>query len=384
MLNSECSSRGESEAGGYFKLDEGSGHFDCIKRIKVNKGFRVRMFPMSSKTNFEVEILECCDRTKSPLPAFVRNLEVYISKENEIEVKIDAKSAPLVIQWWRVCGGILDGNTGKMIGPDHASGYPENQTCIWNITVQNGYMMSFTLNVDDYNGKNNCSLDYIQVEEWKNEETISKDRICSGILTLKLNKSLRIIFQSDNDPATGLSFNASWISKCGENFYADNGELASPDIPVDFNSQVQCNWTISVSPGHTIVLNYTFPKTSNEEAGCMSYVQVKEADSNASKILCKSSKFAVHKSSFHTLHIFFMYEPGMNYTRFYAKWHSEAQRHKDKERLCQMHSSLLLMFMSFRFVNYYVRFIGRDKKKNLTALSPKIESQLYKEKLHLV
>ncbi|KAK3577906.1 hypothetical protein CHS0354_015454 [Potamilus streckersoni] len=396
LSNAECSSRSETGAGGYFKLDRENVHLDCVKRIKVSQGFRVKLFLMSSKSIFEVEIVECSDRTKSPVRAFYRNLDTYESKENEIEVRIDANSPPLDIQWWRVCGGSLDENFGQLFGPVHAFGYPENQTCIWNITVLNGYILQLNLTVEGYDDSNNCSFDYIQsddvaassttsanfyqidvhmslhvkdsynkiseqfdravslispisvkllgyateenvptkgrVMESENEEMISGGPICSGMLNWKSNKSMRIVFQSDFDSSTGLSFNASWMSKCGDTFYTDNGELASPDNPENFHFQVRCNWTISVSPGHTIVINYTFPKTANDETGCKSYVQVTEADSDASKILCQSRKFAVHKSSSNILRISFIYEPGMSYTRFYAQWHSEvAQKPKEKD-----------------------------------------------------
>ncbi|KAL3860980.1 hypothetical protein ACJMK2_007073 [Sinanodonta woodiana] len=314
----ECSSRCETGAGGYFKLEK-----DTMKRIQVSKGFHVKMFVMSSKSIFDVEVVECSVGTKSLVGGFNRNLETYESKENEIEVRVNAYSTQLDIQWWRVCGGSVVGYSGKLIGPDHASGYPENETCIWNITVLNGYMLLLNLSIEGYNESTNCSLDYIQVMEIESEEMISRGPICSGMLNWKSNTSIQILFQSDFDSTSGLSFNASWVSKCGDTFYADNGELASPDNYEDFSFNVQCNWTISVSPGHTIVINYTFPKTSNRDAGCKSYVQVTEADSDASKILCQSRTFAVHKSSSNIVRISFTYQPGMNYTWFYAQWHSE-------------------------------------------------------------
>ncbi|KAL3860912.1 hypothetical protein ACJMK2_007007 [Sinanodonta woodiana] len=265
----ECSSRCETGAGGYFKLEK-----DTMKRIQVSKGFHVKMFVMSSKSIFDVEVVECSVGKKSLVGGFNRNLETYESKENEIEVRVNAYSTQLDIQWWRVCGGSVVGYSGKLIGPDHASGYPENQTCIWNITVLNGYMLLLNLSIQGYNESTNCSLDYIQVMEIESEEMISRGPICSGMLNWTSNTSIQILFRSDFDSTSGLSFYASWVSKCGDTFYADNGELASPDISVDFSFHVQCNWTISVSPGHTIVINYTFPKTSNRDAGCKSYVQV--------------------------------------------------------------------------------------------------------------
>ncbi|KAL3860911.1 hypothetical protein ACJMK2_007006 [Sinanodonta woodiana] len=274
----ECSSRCETGAGGYFKLEK-----DTMKRIQVSKGFHVKMFVMSSKSIFDVEVVECSVGTKSLVGGFNRNLETYESKENEIEVRVNAYSTQLDIQWWRVCGGSVVGYSGKLIGPDHASGYPENQTCIWNITVLNGYMLLLNLSIEGYNESTNCSY----------------------IVLIAFHRSFRPIVE------------------CGDTFYADNGELASPDNYVDFSFHVQCNWTISVSPGHTIVINYTFPKTSNRDAGCKSYVQVTEADSDASKILCQSRTFAVHKSSSNIVRISFTYQPGMNYTWFYAQWHSE-------------------------------------------------------------
>ncbi|KAL3860914.1 hypothetical protein ACJMK2_007009, partial [Sinanodonta woodiana] len=223
--------------------------------------------------------------------------------------------------WVAVCGGTLEGNSGELIGPNNASGYPENQTCIWNTRVRNGYRMLLTLNVTGYTNGTNCSLDHIQVDEGQSE--INRKRLCSGALTLESTKSVTIIFHSDSDPTTGISFNASWLSKCGETFESNSGELSSPDYPADYDHDVKCDWTIRVLPGHTITLNYSLQNTSNNEKLCTPYVQVIEIDSSASKILCKSNSFAVHRSSSNTLHISLTHEPTMNYTKFYAKWHAE-------------------------------------------------------------
>ncbi|KAK3577910.1 hypothetical protein CHS0354_015458 [Potamilus streckersoni] len=225
--------------------------------------------------------------------------------------------------WATVCGRTLEGNFGEFVGPNNASGYPENQTCTWNIRAQNGYKLFLALNVRGYNDMTSCSLDHIQVAEEQGEHKINGKRFCSGTLTLETTKSVTIIFHSDNDPTTGLSFNASWLSKCGETFDINSGELASPDNHVDYNQEVRCSWTIRVSPEHTIVLNYSLPKISNDEPPCTPYVQVTETDSSASKILCKSNAFAVYRSSSNTLHISFTHEPRMNYARLYAKWHAE-------------------------------------------------------------
>ncbi|KAL3860982.1 hypothetical protein ACJMK2_007075, partial [Sinanodonta woodiana] len=107
-------------------------------------------------------VVECSVGTKSLVGGLHRNLEAYKSKENEIEVRVNAYSTQLDIQWWRVCGGSVVGNSGKLIGPDHTSGYPEQQTCIWNITALNGYMLLLNLNIEGYNESTNCSFDYIQ------------------------------------------------------------------------------------------------------------------------------------------------------------------------------------------------------------------------------
>ncbi|KAK3577911.1 hypothetical protein CHS0354_015460 [Potamilus streckersoni] len=235
--------------------------------------------------------------------------------------------------WLTVCGGKLKGDSGELVGPNNAFGYPENQDCIWNIRVQNGYKLLMTLNASGYNDSTNCTSDYIQVVKGQSEQGLLKGRFCSGIQDFESCTSMTIIFHSDNDPSTGLSFNVTWASKCVENFYSDSGELSSPDNPVDYDQKVRCNWTIRVSSGHTIALNYSLLKTSNDEAPCNSYVQVMEADSNAPKILCKSDTFAVYRSSSNIVTISFKHEPGKKYTRFYAKWHTEDARWNTEDKI---------------------------------------------------
>ena len=91
----------------------------------------------------------------------------------------------------------------------------------------------------------------------------------------------RIVFKS-NQAANGDGFTIHWHLDCGGVFDTESGHFSSPGYPIQYDNDLNCNYTINTQDQHFIVA--TFVETFSLESHCdYDRVEITEMASNSSR-----------------------------------------------------------------------------------------------------
>ncbi|VDN19242.1 unnamed protein product, partial [Gongylonema pulchrum] len=196
------------------------------------------------------------------------------------------------------CGGIINASNGTFSSPNFPMNYPPLKTCAWQIEADDKYRIIINFTHFDVEGmKSACSYDYVLIH---NDET-TEERYCgrySSLVYTSTTSRIKVVFVSDNTiEKSGFSAyfitdldecsnnNAGCQQHCTntigsyrcecENGYvlADDGhnckeggcnlqlndpegEVTSPNYPLDYPKGKNCNWHFVTTPGHRLSLSF--------------------------------------------------------------------------------------------------------------------------------
>ncbi|XP_071945580.1 mannan-binding lectin serine protease 1-like [Antedon mediterranea] len=197
---------------------------------------------------------------------------------------------------------------GKLSSPNYPDAYTDNTDKVWNITVQRGLRIELTFQDFDLEYSNNCAYDYIKISSNGNElanlcggDNIGARSTPGDILYTSLDNQLTVEYHSDfSNELNFYGFYAHYIAKdidecqeqnggcdhycrnyfggfycscrrgyelhsdlssctvecSGNRLYSNEGEVNSPDYPIKYPRQLDCDWTINVDQGYVINLNF--------------------------------------------------------------------------------------------------------------------------------
>lgn len=177
------------------------------------------------------------------------------------------------LEWYNEgCGGLLTHPKGTLLSPNFPSKYNHEIECKWEIAVEYGHSIEFTIHELDMEPSDTCSFDSLIFAHDKNFTDIIT-RLCRPIhqpLTITTQgHKVYVKFESDeSDNAKG--FNASYktiASNCGGVFVAPNGIIKTRDYPTtNYDNNQTCEWNIKTDPSHTLTFQLTdfdLEKTEN-------------------------------------------------------------------------------------------------------------------------
>ncbi|XP_006821495.1 cubilin-like [Saccoglossus kowalevskii] len=171
------------------------------------------------------------------------------------------------------CFHVLTSDHGVIQSPNFPSEYPQQTTCIWQITASVGKTISITflymdLDFQHINGSCSDVYDHIKViTDVDTEDELSSlhcgDKLPSPILTT--TNKLQVEFQSKYGYGTG--FQALFktrdlvppgdvLEPCDYNLSGPSGTLHSLNFPSYYPPYKMCSWTIIVGEGKVIKLEF--------------------------------------------------------------------------------------------------------------------------------
>ncbi|XP_077982379.1 uncharacterized protein LOC144437329 [Glandiceps talaboti] len=185
------------------------------------------------------------------------------------------------------CGGSFYADTGTLASPGYPSYYSDSQHCSYYITTASGLpiMLTFIVLATEYD------YDYVYVYDGPTTSSpIIGEYTGTSIPTpiFSTGSDLAIVFWSDSS-STDQGFYAIYTTitgdsntyipgDCGGSFTLDIGGFGSPGYPSYYDNYQDCYYYITVSPGNTIELEFSY--FSLEE--CCDYVEIFDGISEAS------------------------------------------------------------------------------------------------------
>ncbi|XP_066263203.1 CUB domain-containing protein 2-like [Branchiostoma lanceolatum] len=161
-----------------------------------------------------------------------------------------------------ICGRSLTAPPkGYVTSPNYPKNYGNNENCGWTITVPEGSTVSLTVkwvNIEE-------GFDFLNIYDGDSSSRIWLRRYTGEVSTnsiTSISNYMFVKFTSDGGTtAQGflLSYTATPISttRCGGSLTAPpKGYVTSPNYPIAYGNNENCEWTITVPEGSTVRLTF--------------------------------------------------------------------------------------------------------------------------------
>ncbi|XP_076437271.1 cubilin-like isoform X2 [Babylonia areolata] len=155
------------------------------------------------------------------------------------------------------CGGEFTASNGAFVSPSYPNSYPTNRECVWTFRASPGNRVAVAFSMFNLESSSGCTNDYLEVRDGNATGTV-RGRFCGSTLPTNLTASgtVWLKFRSDSQ-ITGQGFRGSWNSVYGGDLYGDSGVITSPNHPGSYSNNANHVWTITVSSGRVVQLNFT-------------------------------------------------------------------------------------------------------------------------------
>ena len=161
----------------------------------------------------------------------------------------------------------------------YPNGYPSNIACEWLIEVDYVHSVQLTFEHVNTEKMSNCQFDKIDVYNGVNDKAPKLGELCHSdkpvVYTSSGNK-IFVTFTSDS-LGTGQGFTAKYESvdlRCGGEFRAQSGTIHSPNYPLNYPHNQNCEWHITVDQDHVVNLTFTNFDIENTKNCTDDYVKV--------------------------------------------------------------------------------------------------------------
>uniref|UniRef100_A0A183VCE0 Tolloid n=2 Tax=Toxocara canis TaxID=6265 RepID=A0A183VCE0_TOXCA len=214
------------------------------------------------------------------------------------------------------CGGVIKATNGTFFSPNFPLNYPPMKNCVWQVEADEGYqiIVNFThFNVEGM--KTECAYDYVLIED--EGGALLRDYTQPLVYTSTSNR-IKAHFVSDNSVEKS-GFAAYFIKDldecrkdkggcqqlcvntigsyrcecesgyvladdghnckeggCHSQLHDPDGEITSPNFPMDYPKGKTCNWHFVTTPGHRLLLS--FEEFALEEHNMCKYDHVEVFD----------------------------------------------------------------------------------------------------------
>uniref|UniRef100_A0A8R1TTG2 Metalloendopeptidase n=1 Tax=Onchocerca volvulus TaxID=6282 RepID=A0A8R1TTG2_ONCVO len=196
------------------------------------------------------------------------------------------------------CGGIIKASNGTFHSPNYPLNYSPLKTCVWQIEADDEYQIIVNFTHFDVEGmKSACSYDYVLIQ---NDEGI-EERYCgyyNSLVYTSTTKRIKVLFVSDNtiEKSGFMAYFITDLDECRNNnagcqqrctntigsyqcecengyvlandghnckeggcnlqMYDPEGEITSPNYPLDYPKGKNCSWHFVTTPGHRLSLSF--------------------------------------------------------------------------------------------------------------------------------
>jgi len=104
--------------------------------------------------------------------------------------------------------------SGTIKSPNYPDKYPNNVKCEWIIDLGPGYDITLTFHKFHLEKKDDCSWDWLTVQEGNTTDSPEITKVCGDVLLPELTTSgpMRIYFETDNDNEFE-GFHTTWVAQ---------------------------------------------------------------------------------------------------------------------------------------------------------------------------
>ncbi|KAI1280397.1 Cubilin [Halotydeus destructor] len=250
---------------------------ECHWILRAPPGFIVSLsfasFSLEPHPRCEYDYVELTDGSGEHLGRFCGNQAppTILSRTNQLYItfKSDESYAQegfavsyLFKNATTACGGHYYAETGVIRSPGWPAHYPVNKLCTWIIHAADGHQVALNFTSFQLEEHSQCSYDHLEIRNGAEETSPLIGRFCGltppPVIISHSNK-LWLSFRSDSSmPYPGFElFYDGTSSGCGGTLTSPTGSIVSPNYPLPYGRNAECDWQIKVSSGSTIVLHIT-------------------------------------------------------------------------------------------------------------------------------
>ncbi|KAL5010260.1 hypothetical protein ScPMuIL_012565 [Solemya velum] len=222
--------------------------------------------------------------TDMPTPA------VYQSSGNQMYIHMHTDSSVsakgFLANYTLGCGGIITvTDDGVLTSPNYPDLYDANLNCTWVLRsdqASDRIILTFT-HMDTREDEGCENADVVHVYDGEDSSSIPIGTYCGSTIPGSITSrgsALAIVFTS-YVARTRSGFRAVYsksLSSCGGDITAQSGSFLSPGYPVNYPNDIECVWTLNVSPGNRIQVSFSEMRLEQHDYCNLDYVELREKD----------------------------------------------------------------------------------------------------------
>ncbi|XP_037045819.1 tolloid-like protein 1 [Bradysia coprophila] len=190
------------------------------------------------------------------------------------------------------CGKTFQDNSATFASPNYHLSTPSNepQACEWRITATHGE--TIVLNITDLAifKSNNCRTDYLEIHDgyWHKSKVLG--RFCGSENVSELIQStgsrMLVTLSTTHHQEVYRGFAAHYEVVCGGELNLESGgRLDSPNYPLEYRSNRECIWRITVPEQSQVALKFQSFEIENHDNCVYDYLEVRDGHSADSKLI---------------------------------------------------------------------------------------------------
>lgn len=200
------------------------------------------------------------------------------------------------------CGGLLTSSKGAITSPNYPATYPHNTQCEWRVSVNEGSSIQFVFSDLDFEVHAECKYDYLEIFDGSDASAKSFGKFCSNEnhpMHIETSGNHAMIRMNTDDSHAGRGFHIKYSTKCNRTITANIGAIESPNFPEDYGNNIDCAWTIRVSKGNVVNMQFShfalendniYHNETNEHVCKYDYVTIYDLDYESNEKKMQTSK----------------------------------------------------------------------------------------------
>lgn len=201
------------------------------------------------------------------------------------------------------CGGLITSTKGSISSPNYPKPYSHNAQCEWRISVNEGSSIEIIFTDLDMEQQTECKYDYLEIFDGPDASTRSMGKFCSSEnhpMHLETSGNHALIRMNTDDSHASRGFFLKYSVHCNRTIHMDSGVIESPNFPNDYPNNLDCAWTIVVSNGNKINMQFShffvendniFHNETNEHVCKYDYVEIYDLDFETKGQVGQRAKF---------------------------------------------------------------------------------------------
>lgn len=188
------------------------------------------------------------------------------------------------------CGGQITSTKGSISSPNYPKSYAHNAQCEWRISVNEGSVIEIIFTDLDLETQSECKYDYLEIFDGSDASAMSFGKFCSSEnhpMHLITEGNHALIRMNTDESHAGRGFFLKYSLRCNISILRDSGVIESPNFPNDYPNNLDCVWTIVVSKGNKINLQFShfylendnqYHNETNEHICKYDFVEISDID----------------------------------------------------------------------------------------------------------